>query len=149
VLMCRRAQDPARGKWTVPSGFLECGETLEEGAARETFEEAGVIVDPAHLELQAVVNMVAIGQVAVGFRIEVTSLPTLHPGPECLEAAFFAEEQLPPDELAWRVYMGNSTERWFSEIRSRDYSIRLGALGSNQSVEFKSREYKIEPVADV
>src|ERR1700691_1515353 len=47
LLMCRRAQDPARGQWTVPLGFLERGETLEEGVARETFEETGIIINPA------------------------------------------------------------------------------------------------------
>src|SRR5271155_1410266 len=76
-LMCRRSQEPALGKWTVPSGYLECGETLEEGAARETFEETGVMVDPERLELHGVINMVEIHQVAVGFRVELAAEPVL------------------------------------------------------------------------
>ena len=32
VLMCRRAIEPRRGFWTLPAGYLEHGETLEEGA---------------------------------------------------------------------------------------------------------------------
>ena len=42
VLLCRRAIEPRRGFWTIPAGYLELGETTEEGAAREAWEEAGV-----------------------------------------------------------------------------------------------------------
>jgi len=41
VLLCRRAIEPRRGKWTLPAGFMELGETTAQGAARETDEEAG------------------------------------------------------------------------------------------------------------
>src|SRR5579871_2996930 len=40
VLMCQRRSEPRSGFWTFPSGFLECGESAEEGARRETLEEA-------------------------------------------------------------------------------------------------------------
>ena len=41
VLLCLRNIEPRRGKWTLPAGFMELGETTQEGAARETVEEAG------------------------------------------------------------------------------------------------------------
>ena len=41
ILLCRRAIEPRRGFWTLPAGYLEHGETLAEGAAREAAEEAG------------------------------------------------------------------------------------------------------------
>ena len=40
VLLCKRAIEPRHGYWTVPAGFMELGETLANGAARETLEEA-------------------------------------------------------------------------------------------------------------
>jgi len=40
VLLCRRAIEPRHGLWTLPAGFLENGETVIAGAARETLEEA-------------------------------------------------------------------------------------------------------------
>ena len=40
VLLCKRAIEPRYGKWTLPAGFMENRETTEEGAARETWEEA-------------------------------------------------------------------------------------------------------------
>src|SRR3954453_16023330 len=44
VLLCLRAIEPRRGFWTLPAGYLEHGETLEEGAAREAEEEAGAAI---------------------------------------------------------------------------------------------------------
>ncbi|MEZ5435951.1 MAG: NUDIX domain-containing protein [Pseudomonadales bacterium] len=41
VLLCKRAIEPRLGFWTLPAGFLELGESVAEGAARETDEEAG------------------------------------------------------------------------------------------------------------
>ena len=40
ILLCRRSIEPRRGFWTLPAGFLEEGETVEEGVAREAREEA-------------------------------------------------------------------------------------------------------------
>src|SRR5271154_1273711 len=91
IMMCCRAQEPARGQWAPPLGFLECGETLEEGAARETFEETAVKVDPEKLELYAVVNMQSIDQVAISFRVELAEFPIVRAGPECIAVQFLSE----------------------------------------------------------
>jgi len=42
VLMMRRANDPGAGRWSIPGGRLEFGETTEHGARREVREETGV-----------------------------------------------------------------------------------------------------------
>ncbi len=42
VLLCKRDINPGFGKWTLPSGFMEMGESIEEGAKREAFEEANL-----------------------------------------------------------------------------------------------------------
>lgn len=44
VLLCRRAIEPRRGYWTLPAGFMENGETMQQAAARETLEEACAVV---------------------------------------------------------------------------------------------------------
>jgi ADP-ribose pyrophosphatase YjhB (NUDIX family) len=144
ILMCRRSEQPARGQWTVPSGYLECGETLEECAVRETLEETGVIVDPGRLELYSVTSMTAIEQVAVAFRVTATADPQPRPGPECLDVAFMSEADLPNLDFAWRRAMGDSLDRLFREMRSGDFSIKVATLGSDQGVGFKSRRYRIE-----
>jgi 8-oxo-dGTP diphosphatase len=44
ALLIRRGSEPLRGEWSIPGGTLELGETLEEGVARELFEETGLEV---------------------------------------------------------------------------------------------------------
>jgi len=143
VLMCRRAMEPARGQWSLPSGYLECGETLEEGAARETFEESGVLVKPSELELYAVMNMPDIDQIVVSFRIEVPTRPALVPGPECLEAAFLSQQDTLTRPIAWRDSMGDSGNAFFHELRTRKFSILLATIRSEREQNFLSRTYPI------
>ena len=42
LLLVRRDQDPHRGAWSFPSGFVDAGEGLEQAAIRETEEETGL-----------------------------------------------------------------------------------------------------------
>lgn len=46
VVLVRRAKEPLKGRWTLPGGALELGETLEEAVAREVEEETGLRVVP-------------------------------------------------------------------------------------------------------
>jgi ADP-ribose pyrophosphatase len=141
--MCCRAQHPAQGQWTPPSGYLECGETLEAAAAREAFEETGIVIDPAKLELHAVINMTAIDQVAVAFRVEFSTIPTVTPGPECTAVEFLSEQELSQKPLAWRESIGDAPRRLFGEIRSGNFSIQLISIGSERGAGFKSRLYQL------
>ena len=49
VLLCRRAIAPRQGYWTLPAGFMENGETIQQAAIRETLEEACARVDQLQL----------------------------------------------------------------------------------------------------
>jgi ADP-ribose pyrophosphatase YjhB (NUDIX family) len=49
VVLIRRAIEPGYGEWAQPGGFLEIDETAHEGAARETLEETGLVIEPAQL----------------------------------------------------------------------------------------------------
>jgi ADP-ribose pyrophosphatase YjhB (NUDIX family) len=51
VLCIRRTIPPAIGKLAFPGGFLEVGETWQEGCARELREETGLVIDPGEVQL--------------------------------------------------------------------------------------------------
>lgn len=44
ALLVKRANAPSQGRWAVPGGKIRLGETLQEAAQREVFEETGIIV---------------------------------------------------------------------------------------------------------
>ncbi len=67
VLLCKRSIEPRKGYWTLPAGYMENGETLQEGAARETWEEACATV--AIGDLYTVFNLPHINQVYVLFSV--------------------------------------------------------------------------------
>lgn len=49
VVLIRRASEPFEGKWALPGGFVEVGETVEEAADREAAEETSLAVEVARL----------------------------------------------------------------------------------------------------
>jgi ADP-ribose pyrophosphatase YjhB (NUDIX family) len=101
VLMCRRAIEPRRGFWTLPAGYLEHGETLEEGAAREAWEEARAEI--AIDGILGVFTISRIGQVQVIFRARFAAggAARFAAGPESLEVALFPASRIPRDEIAF------------------------------------------------
>jgi mutator protein MutT len=45
VLLVKRRYEPLAGRWSIPGGTLELGETLETGVAREMQEETGLEIE--------------------------------------------------------------------------------------------------------
>ena len=91
VLLCKRSIEPRYGYWTVPAGFMEIGETIAQGAARETMEEACAEVEIGHLF--ASVDVVQAGQLHLFFTAELVS--DFSAGEESLDVAMFEEEKSP------------------------------------------------------
>ena len=100
VLLCKRNIEPRKGKWTLPAGFMELGESTSEGAARETTEEAGAqfIME----DLFTVMSVARVGQVHLYYRARLTS-DVFDPGHETMEARLFSEADIPWDDLAFRT----------------------------------------------
>lgn len=126
VLLCLRADPPSRDRWTAPTGFMECGETLEEAAAREIFEETKVPVRPNDLRLYALSTLRDISEVYVSFRATVDN-PRVECGPECLDVRYFSEEAFPWDRLAYPEMIG-FFRLFFRERRTGAFSIHLTHL---------------------
>jgi len=98
ILLCRRAIEPRRGYWTIPAGFMENDETLQQAAARESYEEA--LAEVAIGSLLAVVHVLHAEQVHVFFRATLAA-PRYGAGPESLEVALLAPADIPWDEIAF------------------------------------------------
>lgn len=100
VLLCKRAIEPRFGKWTLPAGFMELGETTAQGAMRETQEEAGAQIELG--PLYTIIDVPQAEQVHFFYLAKVTS-EALYPGPESSDAAFFRVEDIPWGELSFRT----------------------------------------------
>ena len=99
ILLCLRAIEPRANTWTLPAGFMELGEAMDEGAARETQEEAGVRIELG--QLYTVINIPHVDQVHVYFLAKALG-PELDPGPETLEARWYGLDDIPWDNLAFK-----------------------------------------------
>lgn len=98
ILLCRRAIEPRRGYWTVPAGFMENGETMQQGAARESHEEA--LAEVTIGSLLAVVHVLHAHQVHVFFRATLAQA-RFGAGAESLEVALIEPQAIPWEELAF------------------------------------------------
>jgi ADP-ribose pyrophosphatase YjhB (NUDIX family) len=98
LLMCKRAIEPRLGYWTLPAGFMEMGESPQEGAAREAWEEARAQLEI--IDLLAVYSLPHIGQLQLFYRARLTS-PNVSAGPESEEVGLFELDALPAAELAF------------------------------------------------
>ena len=108
ILLCRRAIDPQRGYWTLPAGYLEIGESIEEGARREAYEEARV--NPELDQILGVYSVPRISQVQIMFRGRLTA-PEFSPGPESLDVALFEWPDIPWPEIAFPT-VGWALRHW-------------------------------------
>ena len=118
ILLCKRNIEPRFGKWTLPAGFMELFETLAEGAARETLEEAG-----AQFEMEdifSILNVARVGQVHMFYRARLLS-DKFDPGFETIEARLFTEEEIPWDEIAFRTVKA-TLEHYFADRRAGQFS---------------------------
>lgn len=124
LLMCRRAQEPAAGLWSTPTGFVEEHETLEQATVREVYEETGVQVDPETLILHTIANLPFISEVYVTFRASVAS-PELRCGPECLDVRFFEPHEIPWESLAYDAMIG-FLKLFLREMASDRFGVHVG-----------------------
>jgi ADP-ribose pyrophosphatase YjhB (NUDIX family) len=118
VLLCRRAIEPRYGLWTLPAGFMELQETMQQGAARETWEEAEAKVKID--QLYCSYNIPRIGQVYMLFKGTLEN-GEFGAGEESLECALFDEADIPWDSLAFpSIY--HTLKHYYHDRKTHDFS---------------------------
>ena len=137
VLLCKRAIEPRLGKWTLPAGFMENGETTLAGAVRETLEEAGASIQERDCQLYTLFNLPYINQVYFFF---ITALPTLEfsAGEESLEVALFEEHEIPWDELAFPV-ITVTLQQYFADRKNGLFPVRMFDLNYSPTRQLNVR----------
>lgn len=100
ILLVRRANDPLRGLWTLPAGFVDAGEDPAEAAARECLEETGLQV-----KITGLIDVIyglehpRGAHIVIVYRAEV-QMGRLSAGDDVDDAGFFELTRLPA--LAFR-----------------------------------------------
>jgi len=141
ILLCRRAIEPRYGLWTLPAGFMERGETIQQGAARETLEEAHARVEVRGL--YSLFNLPHIDQVYMLFRGRLLDLD-FGAGSESLEVMLFEEKDIPWDEIAFPVV--NETLALYFEDRTRgEFRLHSGEIVRFQE---QARGYRVTRYSD-
>ena len=97
ILLCKRAIEPRVGYWTLPAGYMEEGESVEDAAMREALEEANAVIKIDNL--LALYSVARISQVQIMYRAELVS--DISPGIESLEVKLFDWKDIPWRELAF------------------------------------------------
>lgn len=98
ILLLKRGIEPRYGFWNLPAGFLESRERVEDGALRETWEEARAEVDL--LRLHCIYNLPHADQVYMHFLARFRS-EHYEAAEETLEADLFKPEEIPWESIAF------------------------------------------------
>ncbi|MCG6865847.1 MAG: NUDIX hydrolase [Thiogranum sp.] len=125
ILLCRRAIEPRYGLWTLPAGFMENGETTEQAAMRETWEEAGARIEI--LGLYSIFSIPHISQVYMLFRGELVE-GVYEAGDESLECRLFDARTLPWDRLAFPVVQETLTRYFEAKDKGNGFPLQRGEI---------------------
>ncbi len=141
ILLCRRAIEPAHGKWTLPAGFLEMDEGSAAGALRETLEEAGARAEV--LGLHSTLDLPFIGQIYSLYRARMLD-PAISAGVESLEVAFVEPAEIPWAELAFPV-VHHALELYLADMQSGRWHCHTGILAYRGSGSgFDAASFQLE-----
>lgn len=124
ILLCKRAIEPRYGKWTLPAGFLENNETAEQGAMRETEEEAGAQVKI--IRLHTLYSLPHVNQVYAIFLADMLS-NHFEAHTETLECKLASPDEIPWDEIAFTA-IKFCLKKYVSNLKSSSGKTFLGSF---------------------
>lgn len=124
ILLCQRAIEPRYGLWTLPAGFMENQESVEQAAIRETWEEASARL--GQLSLYGVFSLPYISQVYMIFRAPLRDLD-FGPGTESLTVQLVTQDEVPWEQLAFAVVRRTLTH-YFQDRLAGHFPVHVGDI---------------------
>lgn len=124
VLLCKRAIEPCYGLWTLPAGFMENQESLEDAALRESHEEAN-----ANLEIEGIYSIISlphINQIYVLYRAKLLDLD-FFAGDESLDVQLFNEEDIPWEQIAFKT-IESTLKHYFTDRKQNTYPVHNNVI---------------------
>jgi 8-oxo-dGTP diphosphatase len=113
LLLVKRGNDPERGKWSVPAGFVDAGEDPARAAEREALEETGLQVRVSGLQdVYARVRVTDGADILIVYHAQVAG-GQLIPGDDAEAVGYFDPDDLP--ELAFDS-TGQIVSRWRAQL---------------------------------
>ncbi|MCG8339346.1 MAG: NUDIX hydrolase [Proteobacteria bacterium] len=134
ILIVKRAIEPCYGRWTLPAGYLENGESVLDGALRETREEANARIE--NLQSFGLFNMTQINQIYYMFYGQLSDT-NFDAGAESLEVKLVKEEDVPWDEIAFKV-IRVTLERFFEDRRKGSFDYHMENIYFERSIKHRS-----------
>jgi ADP-ribose pyrophosphatase YjhB (NUDIX family) len=136
LLLIKRAIEPQVGCWSLPAGFMEEGESLQEAACRELYEETGLDYNSDELWLYSIGTLSEMDQVHVNFRVPWRDQPIESSTAEASEIGFFSEAALPWDQLAYSV-LRYSALGFYQELKNEHFGVYMGGVSTGGEINFE------------
>tara|TARA_B100000767_G_C19725447_1_gene519276 strand:+ start:235 stop:699 length:465 start_codon:yes stop_codon:yes gene_type:complete len=130
IALCLRAIEPQKNTWTIAAGYLEVGESTEIAAQREALEETGMEVEIQGL--YSVFNVQHMHQVYIIYRAQFLR-QTQKAGPESAAVAWFTEQTLPLNQLAYPA-IKTMLVRHAKERKNGRFGLYQGDAGSGRVI---------------
>ena len=120
ILMAKRDINPRKGLWTLPAGFMENAETLQEGAIRETFEETG---SKAKIKMAyTMFSLPHINQVHMFFLADLLD-DNFGPTFESSDVQLFDTKEILWDEIAFPT-VKKTLEYYIEDLKKNEFIFR-------------------------
>ena len=141
LLWTKRGIEPNKGQWAFPSGFLERGETLQQAAVRELFEETRIERPPKTMIPMSLGSVLIMDQLYVVFRCPCDEEVPAELTYETEDWGWYGEDDAPWQHMAYpeTVPQLRQVYEWVKEGR---FAMRVG------EVTPEGGDYSLFPLAD-
>jgi 8-oxo-dGTP diphosphatase len=118
ILLVKRGNEPAKGRWGLPGGVVEIGETVREAIAREVEEETGILVRPIEL-LDVFNNIIRNDEGRVRFHYVLCEFLCENVGGDLKASTDVSDAKWVPLLELSSIDMSRGTKQFISRVRSK------------------------------